>query len=116
MTVPPRKIFTIVKGVASSRDLDAIPSISGARIIWLCGPCEVSPKTNGHAKFFRMPQRLYEKLFGQLEVDGDLRLNLNRLAVEQVRLVFPLFNRIRGGLGQFRITAQHLDASDVACF
>jgi len=63
-----------------------------------------------------MPQRLYEKLFGQLEVDGDLRLNLNRLAVEQVWLVFPLFNRIRGGLGQLRITAQHLDASDVACF
>ena len=55
-------------------------------------------------------------LFRQLEVDGDFRLNLDRLTVKQIRLVFPLFHRIRGGFGQLGIAAQHFHVSDVAGF
>ena len=55
-------------------------------------------------------------LFGKLEVDRNLRLNFDRLAVEQIRLVLPLFDGIRGGLGQLRFSAQNFYMSDVAGF
>ena len=74
-----RAIFTVVNGVAVC---DAIPLFLVHESQGSAGIVKFSSKTNGHAKVFRMPQHLYEKLFGQLEVDRDLRLNLNRLAIE----------------------------------
>ena len=53
-------------------------------------------------------------LVRQLEVHRDLRLDLDRLAVEQVRLVFPLLDSIGGSSGQLRIPAQNLDVRDLS--
>ena len=65
---------------------------------------------------FRMPSRLAENLFRQLEVDGDLGLNFVRFAVEQVWFVLPLFDRFRGRAGELRVSTQHFNVTDVARF
>ncbi len=65
---------------------------------------------------FAWPSLLAENLFRQLEVDGDLGLNFDRFAVEQVWFVLPLFDRFRGGAGELRVSAQHFNVTDVAGF
>jgi len=71
---------------------------------------------NGVRSSSRVRVFLIESLFGKLKVDGDLSLNFYRLAVQQIRLILPLLDRVRGGFGQLRIAAQHLHLSDVTCF
>ena len=71
---------------------------------------------NGTRSSSRVRVFLIENLFGKLKVDGDLSLNFYRLAVQQIRLILPLLDRVRGGFGQLRIAAQHLHLSDVTCF
>src|SRR5438552_7334794 len=55
-----------------------------------------------------------ENLFWKLEVHGDLGLNLNRVTVQVVGLVFPLLHRINSGLRNDRFTADGLYRSDAA--
>ena len=50
----------------------------------------------------------------QLEIDRDLRLNFDRLAIQQIWLVFPLLHGIAGRFGQLSVAAQHLDVRDVS--
>ena len=52
----------------------------------------------------------------ELEDHCDLRLNVDGLAVEQVGFIFPLFNRIRGGVGELRRPTEYFHRSDVARF
>lgn len=50
----------------------------------------------------------------QAEVDRNLRLNLDWLSVEQIRLVFPAFDRIGGGASELLISAQNFYIRNVA--
>ena len=53
---------------------------------------------------------------GELESDCDLRLNLDRFAVEQVRFVLPLLHCIRRRFGELSISLQDFDVSDISVF
>src|SRR6266576_996647 len=51
---------------------------------------------------------------GQREVHLHLRINFDRFAVQQVRLVLPLLHRLDRGRSQHRVTADQLQVLDVA--
>ena len=51
---------------------------------------------------------LERSLVWQFEVDGDLRLNIDGVAVQQIGRVFPPLYRIDGGACQLFISAEHL--------
>ena len=66
-------------------------------------------KQTGHANDFAWPVIFCAEfsalsLVRQFEVDRDLRLNLDRLAVEQVGLVFPLLDGIGRSFRQQRLS------------
>lgn len=50
----------------------------------------------------------------QFEIHGDLSLDFNRFAIEQVRLILPLFHGACGGLRQLWISAENFYFSDVS--
>src|SRR3981081_4043711 len=50
----------------------------------------------------------------QLEVDGDLSLNFNRLTIEIVRFVFPLLHRVECRPRSRGLTTKSLNRGDVA--
>src|SRR5579871_2625271 len=61
-----------------------------------------------------IPPKFARWLVGQFELYGDLRLDLDGLAVEQVRLILPLLHGVGGGLGELRVTAESFDLRDGA--
>jgi len=48
------------------------------------------------------------RLVRQLEVDGNLRLDLHRIPIEQIGFVLPLLHRIHRGSRQTRISTHNL--------
>jgi len=107
--VDPRSAPVLQLGQAQP---DSLPLQSGAA--WREG--NLGKKKRDTRSSFTHPVIIAANLLGQLEVDGDLRLNLDRLAIEQIGLVLPLFDRICGGLRQLRIAAQHFHLGDVTVF
>ena len=61
-----------------------------------------------------MYRRRTSRLLAQREVHVDLSDHLDRLSVEQSRLVDPLFHRFESGRDQQRMAADHLRAPDGA--
>src|ERR1700723_2559318 len=55
-------------------------------------------------------------LVRQFEVDGDCRLNLDWVAVEQIGFVLPLFHRVQGGLGKKRVAADNFYCGNASGF
>jgi hypothetical protein len=53
-------------------------------------------------------------LVGQLEIDADFCLDLDGVAVQQIRLVFPLLHGVYGGLGQELVAADDFYFGDVS--
>ena len=44
----------------------------------------------------------------QLELHRDLRLNLNRLTIQQIRFVLPLLHRVNRGVCELRVSIENL--------
>lgn len=63
---------------------------------------------------FACPAELAKRLVGQLEVDGDLSLDLDWFAIQKIRLVLPLLDCIGRSFSQLLLSAQDLDLGDVA--
>src|ERR1700687_733027 len=59
------------------------------------------------------PCRIFSNLMS-LKIDGDLRLDLDRFAVEIVRLISPLPHRLEGGRCEHERAAQHFWIYDAA--
>ena len=51
---------------------------------------------------------------GELEVNRDSRLELNRLAIVRIGLVAPLLHRVGGGLREQRVARDELERIDFA--
>lgn len=59
-----------------------------------------------------VPRRLVWKF----EVHSDLRLNLDRLAIEVIRFVFPLADGVRRSASQYTFSAEYVQIRDIAFF
>jgi hypothetical protein len=55
-------------------------------------------------------------LWGESEVDLDFRLDFDRLALKNVRTIFPLPRGVQGGGSEKRIAGNNLELSNVALF
>src|SRR5258708_34055100 len=55
-------------------------------------------------------------LVRQLELHRNLGLDLNWRTVEQVGFVFPLLYRVKAGVCELRVSAEHTHRGDAAAF
>src|SRR5690348_8170347 len=71
---------------------------------------ERPPKRQRRSRDYKLGQSAARTRGGSLievEDDGDVDVNWNRLAIQMSRLIFPLAQRIDGGCLQQRIAADH---------
>ena len=75
---------------------------------WTGGPIPIEPSS------YTPRSRPAPPLVRQSEIDRDLGLNLDWLAVKQIRTVFPLAHSINGCFPQYRIAAGYFHSGNRA--